>query len=76
MDWSTFAMCSYFSLIQWFYTVPPTWFRLPPDKPTTQDTPAVRRRKILLLALLIGLRKAQSIPHIPHSSDVSLDDQV
>jgi hypothetical protein len=73
-------MLTYFALVQWFlHTIPKLWFRRPPNKPKTATpnmTPAQRCKKLLLLALLVGLRKAQSIPHVSSVSESHFRRQV
>jgi hypothetical protein len=73
-DWTSFASSAYFALLKWPYTVPLLWFRHPPDKPafTLRD----RKKKLLLLALLVALRKVQSLAHIAPASETSLHRRV
>jgi hypothetical protein len=70
--WTYFAL---FKHLKWFY--PPTWFRKGPDKPSTptdtsKQTPKQRKKKLLLLALLVGICKVQAFSHIAPTYECQL----
>ena len=74
--WTYFAL---FRQLKWVY--PPTWFRKGPDKPSTstlipKQTPKQRKKKLLLLALLIGIRKVQALAHVAPTSDSQLHRRI
>jgi hypothetical protein len=70
--WPAYALSAYFGIFKWFYTIPPSWFHCPPDKPSTFVSTKACQKKLLLLAVLAGLRKAQGLAHIAPTSECHL----
>ena len=69
--WQTFLAATYFRLFHWLWSSLSlfTWFRRKPAAPNPTKS---NRKKLLLLALLIGVRKVQGLAHIGSVSESRL----
>jgi hypothetical protein len=67
-----YVMPAYFACLRWFYHVPSTWFQHPPTKPPDSEIRKACTKKLLLLAMLVGLRKVQLLATISPALDSPL----